>query len=48
LCTIDDFRALTRDLGVRVERSVFLSGGRRIVVQPNLRAEQALFVLMRA
>lgn len=48
LCTIDDFRALTRDLGVRVERSVFLSGGRRIVVQPNLRAEQALFVLTRA
>jgi len=48
LCTIDDFRALTRDLGVRVERSVFLSGGRRVVVQPNLRAEQALFVLTRA
>ena len=48
LCTIDDFRALTRDLDVRVERSVFLSGGRRIAAQPNLRAEQALFVLTRA
>ncbi|TRW18182.1 methionine biosynthesis protein MetW [Glacieibacterium frigidum] len=48
LCTIDDFRALTRDLGVRVERSVFLSRGRRVEVQPNLRAEQALFVLTRA
>ena len=48
LCTIDDFRALTRDLDVRVESSVFLSGGRRIAAQPNLRAEQALFVLTRA
>lgn len=48
LCTIDDFRALTRELGVRVERSVFLSRGRAVEVQPNLRAEQALFVLTRA
>ena len=47
LCTVDDFRALARDLGLHVERSVFLSGGRRIEGLANLRAEQAMFVLTR-
>ena len=47
LCTVDDFRALTRDLGIVVEAAQFLSGGRRIAAFANLRAEQAMFVLRR-
>ncbi len=47
LCTVDDFRALTRALGIVAERAVFLSGGREVSALANLRAEQALFVLRR-
>ncbi len=47
LCTIDDFRALTRTLGIGVEQAQFLSGARRIGAAGNLRAERALFVLSR-
>ena len=48
LCTVDDFRALIRELGIVVERAVFLSGGREVSTFANLRAEQALFVLRRS
>jgi len=48
LCTIDDFRALAGDLGLRIERATFLSGGaRRGAGLANLMAEQAVFVLGR-
>lgn len=47
-CTIDDFRALAADLGLKVEHAVFLSGGtRRAPALANLLAEQAVFVLSR-
>ena len=48
LCTVDDFRDLARQLGLRVERSSFLAGGHRVEAFANLRAEQAMFVLARA
>ena len=45
-CTIDDFRALASELGLRVESAAFLSGGtRRGEGLANLLAEQAVFVL---
>jgi methionine biosynthesis protein MetW len=45
-CTIDDFRALASELGLRVENAAFLSGGtRRGEALANLLAEQAVFVL---
>lgn len=48
LCTIDDFAILARDLGLRVETSVFLRDGRRCGDRwPNLLADQAVFVLAR-
>jgi len=48
LCTIDDFRALAGDLGLRIERATFLSGGAtRGAGLANLMAEQAVFVLGR-
>ena len=47
-CTVDDFRALVGDLGLRVENATFLSGGERCGgLWANLRAEQAVFVLAR-
>ncbi|OYU15541.1 MAG: methionine biosynthesis protein MetW [Alphaproteobacteria bacterium PA4] len=47
-CTIDDFRALAAELGLRVESAAFLSGGvRRGPALANLLAEQAVFVLAR-
>lgn len=47
-CTIDDFRALAAELGLRVESASFLSGGtRRGGGLANLLAEQAVFVLAR-
>ncbi len=47
-CTIDDFRALAADLGLRVESAAFLSGGRRRGgALANLLGEQAIFVLSR-
>ena len=47
LCTIDDFRALVADLGLRIESAVFLSAGHRRQHLANLMAEQAVFVLKR-
>jgi methionine biosynthesis protein MetW len=45
-CTIDDFRALASQLGLRVESAAFLSHGtRRGEALANLLAEQAVFVL---
>jgi methionine biosynthesis protein MetW len=45
-CTIDDFRALAAELGLRVEGASFLTGGaRRGAGLANLLAEQAVFVL---
>jgi methionine biosynthesis protein MetW len=47
-CTVDDFRALASELGLRVESAAFLSGGtRRGEGLANLLAEQAVFVLAR-
>jgi methionine biosynthesis protein MetW len=47
-CTVDDFRALASELGLRVESAAFLSGGmRRGGALANLVAEQAVFVLAR-
>jgi methionine biosynthesis protein MetW len=47
-CTIDDFRALAAEHGLRVESAAFLSGGtRRGAGLANLLAEQAVFVLAR-
>ena len=47
-CTVDDFRALAAELGLRVESAAFLSGGRRRgAAFANLLAEQAVFVLGR-
>ncbi len=47
-CTVDDFRALAGQLGLRVESAAFLSGrARRGAGLANLLAEQAVFVLAR-
>jgi methionine biosynthesis protein MetW len=47
-CTIDDFRALAAELGLKVENAAFLSGGaRRGAGLANLLADQAVFVLSR-
>ncbi|MBZ6377480.1 methionine biosynthesis protein MetW [Pacificimonas flava] len=46
--TIDDFRALVDDLGFRIEKSWFLSGGHRTGGRlANLMAEHAVFLLGR-
>ena len=47
-CTVDDFRALATERGLRVETATFLSGRkRRGAGLANLLAEQAVFVLAR-
>ena len=47
-CTVDDFRALANEMGLRVESAAFLSGGtRRGAALANLLAERAVFVLAR-
>jgi methionine biosynthesis protein MetW len=47
-CTIDDFRALAAEKGLKIESATFLSGGaRRGPALANLLAEQAVFVLAR-
>ncbi len=44
--SIDDFRALVREMGVKVEDAWFLSGNqRRSAAAANLRAEHAVFLL---
>jgi methionine biosynthesis protein MetW len=51
LCSIDDFRALCRDMGVKIERAIVLDrNSRRIHMPPllaNLIGEQAVFMLRR-
>ena len=48
LCTIDDFRALAAENGLKIESATFLSGGaRRGPALANLLAERAVFVLAR-
>jgi methionine biosynthesis protein MetW len=51
LCSLDDFRARCREMGVRVERAVVLNrNSRRIHMPPllaNLFGEQAVFMLRR-
>ncbi|MGQ5701526.1 methionine biosynthesis protein MetW [Sandaracinobacteroides sp. A072] len=46
-CTVDDFKALAREMGARIEREAYLSGERRVKAWPNLLADHALFVLSR-
>ena len=52
LCSIDDFRALCADMGVKVERAVVLNSQSRPIDMPpllaNLFGEQAVFLLRRA
>ena len=52
LCSIDDFRALCTDMGVKVERAVVLNSQSRPIDMPpllaNLFGEQAVFLLRRA
>ena len=51
LCSIDDFRALCRDMGVRVERAIVLGRNSKPIHLPpllvNLVGEQAVFLLRR-
>jgi methionine biosynthesis protein MetW len=51
LCSIDDFRALCRDMGVHVERAIVLNSKSRPIHMPpllaNLFGEQAVFMLRR-
>jgi methionine biosynthesis protein MetW len=46
--TIDDFRALVRDKGIKVEKAWYLTGNRkRSAAAANLMADQAVFLLGR-
>ena len=51
LCSIDDFRALCRTMGVRIERAIVLNSKSRPIHMPPLLAhlfgEQAVFMLKR-
>ncbi|MDP1962298.1 MAG: methionine biosynthesis protein MetW [Reyranella sp.] len=51
LCSIDDFRALCDDMGVRIERAIVLNSKSRPIRMPpplaNLFGEQAVFMLKR-
>jgi methionine biosynthesis protein MetW len=51
LCSIDDFRALCREMGVQVERAIVLDRYRQPIHLPpllsNLMGEQAVFLLRR-
>ena len=51
LCSIDDFRVLCRDMGVRIERAIVLNSKSRPIHMPpllaNLFGEQAVFMLRR-
>ena len=51
LCSIDDFRALCRDMGVVIERAIVLNRNSRPIHMPpllaNLFGEQAVFMLRR-
>ena len=43
--TVDDFAALAKQESWRVERSIFISGDRRVKTMPNLLAETAVFLV---
>ena len=51
LCSIDDFRGLCLDMGVRIERAIVLNRNSRPIQMPpllsNLFGEQAVFLLRR-
>jgi len=51
LCSIDDFRGLCRDMGVKIERAIVLNRNSRPINYPpllaNLVGEQAVFMLKR-
>jgi methionine biosynthesis protein MetW len=51
LCSIDDFRGLCRDMGVRIERAIVLDRNSKPISYPpllaNLLGEQAVFMLKR-
>ena len=51
LCSIDDFRGLCRDMGVRIERAIVLDRNSKPISLPpllaNLLGEQAVFMLRR-
>ena len=51
LCSIDDFRGLCRDMGVRIERAIVLDRNSKPIILPpllaNLLGEQAVFMLKR-
>lgn len=46
-CTIADFEALAREMGLTVERRAALHGGRPVAAWPNLLADTGVFVLAR-
>ncbi|WP_017668300.1 methionine biosynthesis protein MetW [Sandarakinorhabdus sp. AAP62] len=46
-CTIADFEALARDMGLTVERRAGLASGRQVALWPNLLADTGVFVLRR-
>ena len=46
-CTIADFEALARDMGLTVERRAALAAGRPVRLWPNLLADTGVFVLSR-
>jgi len=43
--TIRDFRAFCHQLGIRIDREIPLSGDGTVYFLPNLRADEALYVL---
>ena len=45
--TVHDFESLTQLEGLTVERRYFLSGHRKVVLLPNLLAEEAVFLVRR-
>jgi len=47
LSTVRDFEDLCKSESIRIDRALYLSGGREITFWPNLRAEIALFVVER-
>jgi methionine biosynthesis protein MetW len=46
-CTIADFEALAREMGLTVERRAGLHSGRQVAIWPNLLADTGVFVLSR-
>jgi methionine biosynthesis protein MetW len=46
-CTIADFEALAREMGLTVERRAGLHSGRQVAIWPNLLADTGVFVLRR-